>query len=87
MASEAVRGWGPLRREEASVRDWLRRSSCAAMKVAVERVGEGGGDVGVAVGSGEVCVRVRARSSMEWFSRAWRLVRGARWMGEVGEMV
>lgn len=87
VASEAVRGWGPLRSEEASVRDWLRRRSCAAMKVAVERVGDGGGEMGVAVGGGEVCVMVRARSSMEWLSRAWRFVSGARWMGDVGEMV
>lgn len=78
MASEAVRGWGPLRSEEASVRDWLRSSSCAAMKVAVERVGDEGGDRGVVEGGGEVCVKVRASSSMEWLSRAWRLVSGAR---------
>lgn len=87
VASEAVRGWGPLSSEEASVRDWLSRRSCAAMKVAVERVGELGGDIGVVVDGGEVCVIVRARSSMEWLRRAWRFVSGARWMGESGEMV
>lgn len=72
VASEAVRGWGPLRREEASVRECERRRSCAARKVAVESVGDGGGEGGEErVGErGLVWVRVRVRSSMEWLRRA-----------------
>lgn len=42
VASEAVMGWGPLRRERASVRDWERRRSWAARKVAVLAVGDEG---------------------------------------------
>lgn len=57
------------------------------MKVAVERVGDGGGEIGVVVTGGDVWVMVSARSSMEWLRRAWRFVSGARWMGESGEMV
>lgn len=49
-------------------------------------VGEGGGDVEEGSG-GEVWVRVRARSSMEWLSRAWRVVSGATRMGLVAAMV
>lgn len=35
------------------------------MKVAVEKVGDGGGEIGVVVTGGDVWVIVRARSSME----------------------
>lgn len=86
VASEAVSGCGPLSSEAASARDRLRRRSWAARKVAVLCVGEGGGEEREGEG-GAVCVRVRARSSIEWLSRAWRVVSGATLMGAVGEMV
>lgn len=93
VASEAVMGCGPLRREVASVRDWESRRSWAAMKAAVLGAGEGGGWFGFGFGSedggpvGVVCGRVRARSSMEWLRRVWRLVSGASWIGKSGLMV
>lgn len=89
MASEAVRGCGPLRSEAASPRDCESRRSWAAMKVAVLGTGDGGGSVEArgTGGGGAVCVRVRARSSMEWLRRAWRLVSEARWIGRSGLMV
>lgn len=78
VASDAVRGCGPLRSEDASLRDCESRRSWAAMKVAVLEVGDGGGSVALRAAGGVVCVRVRARSSIEWLRRAWRLVNGAR---------
>lgn len=86
VASDAVRGCGPLRRLVASEREAERRRSCAARKVAVLEMGEGGGDA-ESGGGGKVCVRVRARSSIEWLRRAWRVVSGARRIGLVAAMV
>lgn len=87
VASDAVKGCGPFRSEAASPRDCESRRSWAAMKAAVLGIGDGGGSVAWGTGSGVVCVRVRARSSMEWLRRACRLVSGARWIGRFGPMV
>ncbi len=73
----------PLRRDVASERDWERRRSWAE-----RNCGGGMSEVeGAALAEGYEYDKVRASRSMECVRRAWRDVRGPRWIGWSGLIV